>query len=442
MSGGNSSFQVGIDFESVLRAISKQIYETPYAFIRENVQNAIDAVRIQSFRDVNEETDEQYFVHVTIEGTTITVRDNGNGMTESDLQNYYWTIGASGKRGKEAVNAGCVGMFGIGGFANFGVCTMLEVTSQTANTSIGTRTRLSEQDIKAAGSAIPSVQVEKSHAAGPRGTLVVGYLRETPNIDQLKIYLKDFVRYVPIEVRFNNDLLSQQKFYDVHDRDNLTPVRKENLTWHNGNIALTGRLFEDRGHTLVAAIKGLTLNDNPISMTGQLRLENGPIDVFKRGFKLCATQIPSTIGISGRLDCDQFVPTAGRDSVDAATMSLLAQIGALLETIAIDSVLESPTRIAQHTRIFRLIVKRRLISKLDNVLVRMANGDELTLKHIQRRANEGQISVFFGTTQKQALNQVMQARGHIVVILSADRYRRQAERLYLENTAQQSHSTE
>ena len=43
---GNKSFKVGIDFESVLRAISKQIYETPLAFIRENVQNAVDAIRI------------------------------------------------------------------------------------------------------------------------------------------------------------------------------------------------------------------------------------------------------------------------------------------------------------------------------------------------------------------------------------------------------------
>ena len=45
MSEGNKSFKVGIDFESVLRAISKQIYETPLAFIRENVQNAVDAIR-------------------------------------------------------------------------------------------------------------------------------------------------------------------------------------------------------------------------------------------------------------------------------------------------------------------------------------------------------------------------------------------------------------
>ena len=195
---------------------------------------------------------------------------------------------------------------------------------------------------------------------------------------------------------------------------------------------LLGVLYEDRGHTLVAAIDGLILNDNQIGMTGQIRFENGPIDVFKRGFKLCATQIPSTIGISGRLDCDQFVPTAGRDSMDAGTTSLLGQIGAVLETIAIDAVLASPERIDQNTRIFRLIVRRGLIAKLANVKVRLADATELALKDIRRRAMEGQISVFFGTTQKQALNQVMQARGHIVAILSSDRYRRQAEQLYLE----------
>ena len=42
------AFKVGIEFDSVLAAISKQIYDTPLAFIRENVQNAVDAVRMQA----------------------------------------------------------------------------------------------------------------------------------------------------------------------------------------------------------------------------------------------------------------------------------------------------------------------------------------------------------------------------------------------------------
>ena len=432
MSAGNSSFPVGIDFESVLRAISKQIYETPYAFIRENVQNAVDAIRIQALRDGVDLYDEQYHVDVRIDGQRINVRDNGIGMTEEDLRNFFWTIGASGKRGNEAQAAGCVGMFGIGGFANFGVCNKLEVISQSANDEMGTLTHLSEEDISTSGAAIPSVTVEESSHAAPRGTIVTGHMRETPNADDLRTYLKDFVRFVPIQVRFDGEVLSQQRFADVEDRDNLTLVGDEHNDWRHGDISITGRLFEDRGHTLVAGISGLVINDKSIGMTGQLRFENGPIDVFKRGFKLCATQVPSVIGISGRLDCDEFVPTAGRDSMDAETTRLLSRIGTVLETIAIDAVLESPERIAQHTRIFRLILKRRLVEKMDKVVVRLADADEQALGDIRRRAEAGGINVFFGTTQKQALNQVMQARGHIVVLLSSDRFRRQAEQQYLE----------
>lgn len=432
MSAGNSSFKVGIDFESVLRAISKQIYETPHAFIRENVQNAVDAVRIQALRDSRSTNDERYKIDITIDGQTAKVHDNGIGMSEADLQNFFWTIGASGKRGEEAHAAGCVGMFGIGGFANFGVCDTLKVTSQTENAPTGTLTRLSTEDIQASGAAIPSVTVTPSDAAAPRGTVVVGQMREAPNVDDLKNYLRDFVRYVPITVTFNGETISQQRFSDVDDRDNLSQITTDMTIWRHGEIAVTGQLYEDRGHTLVAAIEGLILDDKPIELKGQLRFENGPIDVLKRGFKLCATQIPSTIGISGRLDCDRFVPTAGRDSLDSATTSLLGKITALLETIAIDAVLESPERIAQHTRIFRLIVKRGLIDKLDNVFVRLADGSENALKDIKRMAKDGQLSVFFGTTQKQALNQIMQARGHIVVLLSSDGHRRQAEKAYLE----------
>ena len=433
MSGGSTSFKVGIDFESVLRALSKQIYETPHAFIRENVQNAVDAVRIQALRDGLSPTAEpQYRIEISVDGRALSVCDNGIGMSEADLQNYFWTIGASGKRSREARDAGCVGMFGIGGFANFGVCNVLEVTSQTADAPMGTLTRLSEADIKAAGAAIPSVTVEPSDAAGPRGTIVVGRMRQVPNVDELKTYLKDFVRFVPIAIRFNGEKISQQNFASADDRDNLTPIGGTVGPWRLGNLTVAGRFFEDLGHTLIAAIEGLDWNGEQIELEGQLRFENGSIDVFKRGFKLCATRIPSTIGISGRLDCDLFVPTAGRDSLDAATTNLLGQIGALLETVAIDTVLDSPERIAQHTRIFRLIVKRGLINKMDNVSVRLADGTESVLRNIKRRATEGGVGVFFGTTQKQALNQVMQARGHIVVQLSADRYRRQAEKSYLE----------
>src|SRR5258708_18866711 len=107
----------------------------------------------------------------------VTVRDNGIGMSEDDLQSFFWTIGASGKRTKEAQAAGCVGMFGIGGFANFGVCDILEVISQTAGAPHGTLTRLSEADIQKAGAAIPSVTVEQQDVAAAQGPVRIGCMR-------------------------------------------------------------------------------------------------------------------------------------------------------------------------------------------------------------------------------------------------------------------------
>ena len=73
---------------------------------------------------------------------------------------------------------------------------------------------------------------------------------------------------------------------------------------------------------------------------------------------------------------------------------------------------------------------------MDNVSVRLADGTESRLADIQRSAIEGKVAVFFGSTQKHALNQVMQAQGHIVVQLSSDRFRRASEQSYLERYCQ------
>ena len=432
MSDDTLSFEIGIEFDSVLRAISKQIYETPHAFLRENVQNAIDAVRIQALRDGRNAGDSEYAIEVVIDSRHVSVRENGIGMSKKDLQGYFWTIGSSGKRGDEAKEAGCVGMFGIGGFANFGVCDRLVVTSKDIRSAIGTATSLSAEEIRRAGTAIPKVTMKESNDADPRGTLVVGELNQAPNVEGLKAYLRDFVRYVPIDIRFNGECISRGRFEALDEQENVAPIGTTIRRWQGGSAVVLGRLWEDRGHTLVASIEELVWQGSETSMKGRLRFEAGPIDAFKRGFKLCATQVPTTIGVSGRLDCDLFVPTAGRDSLDSGTMALLGQVVALLEEVAIDVVLESPDRIAQHTRIFRYISRRGLIEKMENVAVRLADGTDVTLGTVRRRASEGGVSVFFGTTRNQALSQVMQAQGHIVVQLSSDRHRQAAERSYLE----------
>ena len=427
-----TSFKAGVDFRSILPLISKQIYETSHAFIRENVQNAVDAVLIQASRDGVSPHDERYRVDIAVEGKRITVRDNGNGMTESELQNYFWTIGASGKRTSEARDAGCVGTFGIGGFANLGVCETLEVISQVDGETHGTFTKLSQADIEAHKGAIPDVTSRHSDCAAPRGTVVTGHLEEPANVDLLKGYLLDFVRYVQVAVYFNSERLSQTPFSDVDKRDNYREIPSVDRRWGDGSISIEGRFFEDQGHTLAVSIEDLHIDGEKTDLTGFVRFENGQISGFKNGFKLCTTQIGSTIGVTGRLDCNRFVPTAGRDTFDSETTRLLTRIVSVLEKTSIECVLQDPNRIAQHTRIFRYVLNNGMVGDLDHVAVREADGSESTLGMIKQRAANSTVGVFYGTAQKQTLHQIMQARGHTVVILSSDRYRQRAERRYLE----------
>ena len=308
----------------------------------------------------------------------------------------------------------------------------MEVVSQTAAGTTGTYTRLAQTDIEAAGTSIPSVSREDSDIAAPRGTIVTGHLREDPSEENLRNYLRDFVRYVPTPVKFNGKRISGGQMSDIEDRENLSQVSSSMETWKGPGMEIYGRLFEDRGHSLVASVQGASIRGESVTLVGHLRFENGPIDVFKKGFKLCATQIGSSIGVSGRLDCERFVPTAGRDSLDAQTSSLLGQIVSTMERIAVEKVLESAERIAQHTRIFRYVVRSGLLDRLDNVPAGLADGTDTTLGRIRAMAKNGGVSVFFGLRTKHALNQIMQARGHVVVLLSADRNRQNAERNYLQ----------
>ena len=425
------SFPAGLDFPSILPVISHQIYDTPLAFLRENLQNAVDAIRMQALRDDNHPGDSDYLIEVAVQGSTVTVSDNGIGMSAKDLQQFFWTIGASGKRSDEATAAGCVGTFGIGGFANFGVCDQLEVISQTEKEAHGTLTRLSVQDIEQAGTALPTVTALPSDAAGPRGTVVVGYLRHEPPDDELRQYLADFTRYVPTQVFFNDERLPQADFRTHGAAENYELITADPETWTHGNVSVTGRFFEDRGHTLMATLDTLTLGGDVYPLKGTLRFEHGSIGFFKHGFQLCTMQIPSTIGVSGRLDCPQFSPTAGRDTLDASTAQLVADIVATLERAAIELVLQDTLRLSQHTRVFGYLRSHNWVEKLGKAVVRLADGSETTLGAIRKQSEQG-VTVFFGLKQKQALSQVMQARGHLVVLLSSDRQRQRAERSYLE----------
>src|SRR5258708_49479 len=118
-----------VQTDRILQILSSEIYDSPKAFLRENVQNAYDAILMRCTAQNLLLSDRR--IEVTVDQTMLTVRDDGIGMTAEVLKNNFWRAGASGKKSELAQRSGVIGTFGIGAMANFGVCTELEIETRS-----------------------------------------------------------------------------------------------------------------------------------------------------------------------------------------------------------------------------------------------------------------------------------------------------------------------
>ena len=92
-----------VETTRILGILSSEIYDSPKAFLRENVQNAYDAILMRC--TAQELPIAERKVEITVEAGRLTVRDDGIGMTEEVLKDNFWTDGR-GPRGPNAVRAG------------------------------------------------------------------------------------------------------------------------------------------------------------------------------------------------------------------------------------------------------------------------------------------------------------------------------------------------
>lgn len=103
------------DAKQMIRLLGNDLYDSPLAMLRENIQNSYDAILERMRVDV----DFMPSIDITINNNQIIIKDNGIGMNENILANNYWKAGNSSKNNPESIAAGVVGHFGIGALANF-----------------------------------------------------------------------------------------------------------------------------------------------------------------------------------------------------------------------------------------------------------------------------------------------------------------------------------
>src|ERR1700677_1642246 len=200
MTESNIAFQV--ETARVLQILASEIYDSPLALLRENVQNAYDAVRMR-FAASGLLTDGAR-IDVEIGTGTISITDNGIGMDEQVLRQNFWKAGSSGKNSDDARRAGVVGTFGIGAMANFGVCTKLIVETRA---KAGVEVLRSTAELASLKIAKECISLEHLQIDRPIGTTVTAHLM--PNrpigVEQAKQYLLPYVGTLQVPVFLNGE---------------------------------------------------------------------------------------------------------------------------------------------------------------------------------------------------------------------------------------------
>ncbi|MEW2379641.1 molecular chaperone HtpG [Micromonospora sp. NPDC047812] len=197
MSNRAETLEFQAEARQLLQLMVHSIYSNKDVFLRELISNASDALdklRLASMVDKELEVDTSD-LHIEIEvdkaARTLTVRDNGIGMSRDEVVQVIGTIAKSGtaellRKLRESSDAGArqelIGQFGVGFYAAFMVADRVELVTRRAGESGGTRW-------ESAGEGTYSVE---SVEQAPQGTSVTLHLKPADDEDNLHDYTAEW----------------------------------------------------------------------------------------------------------------------------------------------------------------------------------------------------------------------------------------------------------
>lgn len=313
-----------IDIKKVINLLAKDIYDSPYALLRENLQNAYDAVLMRKQVDTGYN---DYRIDMCIEDRKVIIVDNGIGMTAETVENNFWKAGSSGKNTVEAQKAGVVGTFGIGAMANFGVCDKMEVRTRFYNSTKTIVTSTELEKISLTEECIDTQIIDD--ATLPIGTTVTATLREGEQItfDGALTYLKPFVQYLPMPVTLNGQLISQKRYLDTIMLNEANTLSGEKVV-AGGLLTykLQMKAINYNNGLVSVHVTDICKNGEPLQGDIVLRQDMGSIYGLRNGFGLASVPISSNFRWGGVVNMTRLVPTAGRDSLTRESVSMVSEI--------------------------------------------------------------------------------------------------------------------
>lgn len=219
---------ISVDTEHIFPIIKKWLYSEKDIFLREIVSNATDAVtklrRLESLGH-REATDEQYRITVTLDeaAKTLTVEDNGIGMTEEELTKYICNIALSGavefiqkyENEQEVSKNGIIGHFGLGFYSAFMVSESVEVITKSYTDAPAVHWTCSESG---------EYEIEGSDRA-EHGTAVIMHISEEEkeylSISKIRAMLEKYCAFMPEDIYLVDASADDNKDEPVNDKNPL-----------------------------------------------------------------------------------------------------------------------------------------------------------------------------------------------------------------------------
>ena len=180
--------QFKAESQRLLELMINSIYTNKEIFLRELISNASDAIdklRFISLTDSAADRDFAIEIEIDEAARTLTVKDNGIGMNEAELEDNLGTIASSGTfkfKNENKTDDELIGQFGVGFYSAFMVAHTVTVISKKYGDDKAYRWSSSGSD----GYTIDEAQREQS------GSTVILELKQDDEDDKYSEYLSEW----------------------------------------------------------------------------------------------------------------------------------------------------------------------------------------------------------------------------------------------------------
>lgn len=230
----------------LLDMMINSIYTHKEIFLREIISNASDAIDKLYFKSLTDTSvgmkKSDFAINIAIdkENRTLTVSDNGIGMTEEDLENNLGTIANSGSFAFKKDNdlgddVDIIGQFGVGFYSTFMVAKEVTVVTKAFG---------SEQAYKWTSDGVEGYAIEECDKPDGVGTTITLKLKDDTDDEKYSTYLdqyqiqslvkkySDYIRF-PIRMEVEHTHYNEEgKEPEVHKAietlNSMTPIWKKN----------------------------------------------------------------------------------------------------------------------------------------------------------------------------------------------------------------------